>query len=248
MITKPQAEKYGGRLMFCEYLGDALTGKWYSFENVTVFESTQDSEQEEVKSTDHVDYMTVLDTDNTPGTVTFNLTVNRYTKRTLAIFHNGELAVKNFIGATVTNENVVAVAGGAAKLAYGQASSVVVQDVTDTTTYVEGTDYTVRTGVGFTFLEFPVGSALDGDTLHVDYTAAADSGDQLKGGVKSDRKISAIFEGKNRFTGEAKIIRIPKCSVAPSGARPELSSAAAENSATLTPIKLPTESAAYYIE
>jgi len=248
MLTKAQAEKYAGKLIFGEWVGDTMPTKFYSFENVTVFESTQDSETEEVKSTDHLDYQVVLDSDNTPGSVVFNLTVNRATKRTLAVFHNGEIAAKSFAGASVTGEDVVAVAGGAAKLEYGQVSDVVVQDETDTITYDEVTDYTIRTGVGFAFLEFPEGSDLDEDTLHVDYESAADSGDMIKGGTKSDRKMYLIFDGKNRFTSETKTIRIPKAACSSSGNRAELSAAAAEYSSTLTPIKLPSEAAAYYIE
>lgn len=248
MIKKPQAEKYAGKLIFGEWNGDTMPTKFYSFENVTVFESTQDSETEEVKSTDYNDYQAVLDSDNTPGSVVFNLTVNRSTKRTLAVFHNGEIAAKSFVGATVTDEDVVAVAGGACKLDYGQVSAVVVKDETDTTTYVQGTDYTVRTGTGFAFLEFPEGSSLDGNTLHASYEAAADSGDMIKGGTKSDRKLWVLFDGKNRFTNETKTIRIPKTACSSSGNRAELSTAAAEYSCTLTPIKLATEAAGYYIE
>jgi hypothetical protein len=57
-------------------------------------------------------------------------------------------------------------------------SAVVVQDVTDTTTYVEGTDFELDLALGRIKI-LATGSISDDDVLHIDYTPAAETRQQL---------------------------------------------------------------------
>jgi len=74
----------------------------------------------------------------------------------------------------VTDESVTADLGAYVALDYKRVTpgTVVVQDVTDTTTYVEGTDYVIDYANG-ELMALTGGSISDSDVLHVDYTYTA---------------------------------------------------------------------------
>lgn len=61
-------------------------------------------------------------------------------------------------------------------------SSVVIQDDTDTTTYVEGTDYQLDAAMGRIYI-IPGGGISADDVLHVDYTPAANSRNRVSSGA-----------------------------------------------------------------
>jgi hypothetical protein len=93
--------------------------------------------------------------------------------------------------AAVTDEPVVTEAvtlGAVTDYGYMAATSVVVMDDTDTTTYVEGTDYELISKPGY-IIPIPGGGITDGDILHLTVTAPAFEGvivsamkfDQLEG-------------------------------------------------------------------
>ena len=75
---------------------------------------------------------------------------------------------------SVTDESVTADLGAYAAMAYKRITpgTVVVQDVTDTTTYVEGTDYIIDYANG-ELMALAGGSISDSDVLHVDYSYTA---------------------------------------------------------------------------
>lgn len=75
-------------------------------------------------------------------------------------------------GATVTNEVVTAKHDAFTLLEHNKVSAVTVTDVAGTTTYTAGTDYVLDADKGM-FEVLSTGTITDGQTLHVDYTYAA---------------------------------------------------------------------------
>lgn len=90
------------------------------------------------------------------------------------IFYEAYYEAETGVVQTVTDEAVVADLGTWVDLAgeHVDPSSVVVQDATDTTTYVLGTDYAVDYFEG-RLMALTGGAIGDGATLHVDYTYQA---------------------------------------------------------------------------
>ena len=96
------------------------------------------------------------------------------------------LAMQNraFLGTIVENTQSVAtaeaivvagelvVAGSIVDVGYYNATAIVVKDVTDATTYVDGTDYTFEAKSGFVTI-LDTGAISTGDVLHIDVTAPA---------------------------------------------------------------------------
>lgn len=71
-----------------------------------------------------------------------------------------------------TNNNVVAVLDVAVPIGTKHLSNVVVKDVTDVTTYVEGTDYTLNLVTG-EITALSTGSILESDVLHITFDNAS---------------------------------------------------------------------------
>ena len=91
--------------------------------------------------------------------------------------------------------------GEAVLLAHKNVSSVVVKDVTDTTTYVAGTDYNVISPA-LGLIETLVGGAIADDAvLHVSYAYAAQSGYQVSIGTNALIRVAILIDGENEEDG-----------------------------------------------
>jgi hypothetical protein len=102
-------------------------------------------------------------------------------------------------GGTVTAEAVTAVtAGEYAELANDDVSLVVVQDVTDTTTYVENTDYILNAKLGMIAI-ISGGAIAKDDVLHIDYTYAAESGYRVNVGTTAQVRVAIRANLKDEF-------------------------------------------------
>lgn len=230
--------KGSGKLSFALYddNGD-LVPKFYPLGNATTLELTPESETTDVLSTENDDYGQAVDSMTDPKPTKGTVTINRFNRRNLALAFMGEDSQKAISESGITDEVIVCVKGGAARLANGKASVVSIWDETDTTEYTAGTDYTVETGPGFTFIQFPETTTIaDGATLHADYTAGADAGYVIDGGIKSSRKIQLICDGRNRFTSEQGVLEIFEASLSPSSPFNFLAADPAEASFGLTAI------------
>ncbi len=104
---------------------------------------------------------------------------------------------------TVTDEAITAKLGALVPLSHTAPSSAVVQDETDTTTYVEGTDYEVRSSG----LWFPGDSNISDDQLlHVDFTYPGQ--DVVEALTQSAEEYEMLFEGLNEArSGKAAVVR-----------------------------------------
>ena len=119
---------------------------------------------------------------------------------------------------TVTDEPATLTSTLWAKLQYRNidAAGVVVQDVTNTTTYVEGTDYEINRDTGMT-RRIESGSIPSGG-VHIDYTTGAYTATEMTGGTKTQANVQIRLEGTNQSTGKKGTLLIPKAALRPNGA------------------------------
>lgn len=107
-------------------------------------------------------------------------------------------------GASVTGEEVTARLDALVPLAHMNPTSVTVKNEAETTTYVAGTDYEVRTG-GIYILS--TGSIADDQALKVSYTYGAQ--DVVEAMTSSAQEFELFFEGLNEArSGKASIVRV----------------------------------------
>lgn len=117
---------------------------------------------------------------------------------------------------SVTDENVTAAHDLWRKLDHRSVSNVVVQDVTDTTTYVSGTDYTINASSGMIKV-LSSGSIADGATLHVDYDYAALTSRQILAVQDTEVRSFVRLDGTNLANQKKVELTIPEAALIPSG-------------------------------
>lgn len=133
----------------------------------------------------------------------FKMKMENVTLDNLAIGLYGEASTVAL--GTVTDETLKFYKGTRMPLAHPNVSAVVVKDVTETTTYVLGTDYTVDAKNGT--LVFPATGAIpvDGDTLNVSYSHGVYTNlEAFTQAVSPERWLR--FEGLNTVDGSHVII------------------------------------------
>lgn len=133
----------------------------------------------------------------------FKMKVENLSLDNLALGLYGEKAAQ--AGGSVTAEAVKFYKGMRMPLAHPNVSAVVVKDVTDTTTYVAGTDYTVDAANGT--LIFPASGSLitEAAVLHVSYTYGAYSNLEAFTSAESPERWLR-FEGLNTVDGSHVVI------------------------------------------
>ena len=93
-------------------------------------------------------------------------------------------------------------------------STVVVQDVTDTTTYVEDVDYSLEAAGGRIYI-IPGGAISDDDVLHIDYTPTANTRTRI---ISSDQSIDGALRFlSNNPKGDRNDHFFPKVQLTPNG-------------------------------
>jgi len=102
------------------------------------------------------------------------------------------------------------------KLASHNISTVVVQDVTDTTTYVLGTDYNLDLENGL-IKPLSTGSIGATDVLHIDYAKAAVAGERVNAAQVSSITAKLHLFGNNEATDKQLRGYISKAVLAPDG-------------------------------
>ncbi len=128
-----------------------------------------------------------------------SITLKEWNAANLAMALSGSAVAMSTAGASITAEAVTAVeAGEYAELAFSDVSVVVIQDVTDTTTYVEGTDYTLNAKLGLISI-IAAGDISKDDVLHIDYTYAAESGYQVSVGTTAQKRVAIKCNLKDEF-------------------------------------------------
>jgi len=153
-------------------------------------------------------------------TPTCTFTLDEINKENLALLTLADLNEVTQSSGSATSEAVTAHVGLRSDLAYRSVSNVVVQDETDTTTYVAGTDYEVSTDLKDDVIGrikiLEGGSISEGDVLHIDYDYAEVTYTEIQAFANSQ------IEGKLRFVsdnpaGEDQELEIWRVSLTPSG-------------------------------
>ncbi len=100
-------------------------------------------------------------------------------------------------------ESITAHLGYWSKLAQRNVGSVVIKDATNTTTYVNGTDYTLDSVAGMV-KALSTGAITDGAILHASYTYGLLSGSQIIAATETEVRCQFRLDGKN-LTNQKKV-------------------------------------------
>ena len=122
-------------------------------------------------------------------------------------------------GNDATPQDVVAVLGGYVDLGHMKldpATPPVVQDETDTTTYVEGTDYEIDYDGGM-LLALEGGSITDAETLHVVTTWLAYTGYKITGNTVTQKEFKLELITENKASAGNGRLTVHKAQLEPSG-------------------------------
>ncbi len=132
----------------------------------------------------------------TEASIGFSFSIDEFSAENLNLimFGSGVTAANQSSGSAVSEVvNAPAILDRSVFLAFTNVSSVVVKDVTDTTTYVEGTDYEIVNATTGELKILSGGSISVSDELHISYDYAA-------------RNRSKIVPGKDfRINGSARL-------------------------------------------
>ena len=197
MATKLQIT--GGALFIEPYATDGVTlGAKIAFG--TTDEITLSTEVEKVQHNDTETKESVLDGDYVVGrTVTLSFTTADISPTMLSRAYLGSTsAVTQSAAVDVAVVTAAVVIGGRYNTGYRNVTSVVVKDVTDATTYVEGTDYTLAKKGGYIVI-LDGGSISATDVLHLTVNAPAGTGTLINA-----MQLDAL-QGRLTYTGEASI-------------------------------------------
>lgn len=88
-----------------------------------------------------------------------------------------------------------------------EATGVVLTNSAGTTTYVEGTDYTLNRHLGL-LKALSTGTIADAASLKIDYTKTAFNGYKVVGGAQPTVRGKIVLDGKNLATGQPIIATI----------------------------------------
>ena len=125
--------------------------------------------------------------------VTANMSIYDISAENLALAFRGTTSAHT--GATQTSEAQTAYVGGFIKTDYvPDTDTIVVKDVTDVTTYTEGTDYEVTPG-GITIID-PAPTIVDTDVLHITYTSQTSS--MIEALTSASNEFKLVFAGLNK--------------------------------------------------
>ena len=139
---------------------------------------------------------------------TGNLTLREWNAANLAWALSGTKTARTAASGTVSAESVTAGAAGEyVPLAHRDVSAVVVKDATDTTTYVDGTDYEVDAKLGLITI-LAGGAITAADVLHVDYDYAAEAGYSVDIGSQAQIRVGILAHLYNEFADKHMTIEL----------------------------------------
>jgi hypothetical protein len=157
---------------------------------------------------------------NMPQPSTINIHLMDQPADLLALAFLGDVSAINESSAGVSAESVTAILDRWVSLANKRINATLpadaVQDSTDTTTYVEGTDYEMNYELGM-IRALSTGSIGDGDVLHIDYDKAAATGKKISAGTQSQIDCRILIDGINKATGEKVHTEVFEVALRPDG-------------------------------
>jgi len=193
-----------GKLYFNRVVG-GVSQNWLPFGNATKFEIKENAEIKERKSKIKGTYGQVLDSVAIKQPPEVAIALDDLDKDNLALLFLGDVSSVSVTGGSVTSEAQTAKLDKSFELANRKVTSVVVKDVTDTTTYVENTDYEiVNADLGFV-KPLSGGSISEDDVLHISYDYATIAGNKISGGTNSSIKVALKLDGEN-FADQSNVL------------------------------------------
>ncbi len=162
------------------------------------------------------DFAQLLDSVIIPGIPSLSSTFDDADPEIVEYMMLGTLSDDNVSASSVTDENLTAHLGKWEKLDFRDVSSVVVQDVTDVTTYVLNTDYIIDATAGM-IKPLAAGSINDLDVLHVDYTYGAQTARRIISATDTEIRGAVRIDGKNLANQKKIELYIPEVVLVPDG-------------------------------
>lgn len=186
--------------------------------NTEAFKITQSVEEKNQTSRMRDTFGQTRASVNLPQPATVAVTLADQPAAVLAMAFLSEESALTVTGASVTDEPVTAINDRWLQLTQQNltAGSVSVQDVTDTTTYVEGTDFEINYRLGL-IRSLSTGSIATDDVLHVDFDYGSIAGTRIVGGTKSQIKARLILDGKNMVNDKTSICEVFEATLRPDG-------------------------------
>lgn len=154
-----------------------------------------------------------------PKPTTLNLSIDDTDdQRVLAYALNGLTGTFSQTSGSVTDEAVTAPAAldDWVALANRQVSAVVVKDDTGTTTFADGTDYTVDAAAGFIKI-LSTGTITASESLKVSYTKAAITGNDVQGALVTSTLLRIDADLQSLVDGSKARLVVPIFQAASSG-------------------------------
>jgi len=183
--------------------------------NATKFEVKENSEKKERVSKQTANYGSALNTVYVKKPAEVNLTLDDLDKENLALVFLGESSAVSVTGSAVTGEVQTGYIDRILNTDFRNISAVVVKDVTDTTTYVLGTDYSIDNAQAGFIKVLSGGSISDGDVLHIDYTYGNMISDKVLGGTDSTVIVELTMIGVNQADQSNAIVEVYEAVLSP---------------------------------
>lgn len=194
----------GSGTVFYERTVGGVSKGWLRFGNATKMEIKENSEIKERISKLRDSLGQVLDSVAIKTPAEIAITLDDLDKDNLALAFLGNVADGAVAGASITGEAHVAHIGKMLKTSVRSISAVVVKDVTDTITYVLGTDYAISNAEMGLIEVLAGGSINENDVLHIDFAHATIASNKVQGGTNASIKVALLMDGEN-FADQSKI-------------------------------------------
>lgn len=237
--------RLAGKVMIGVYDDDTgVLGPIVPGGNTTELTLAADGEDIEIVSTDYENHGAALDSMSDPKPTTGTWKINRFMWRTLALACAGVASALSVASAPKTKNDFTATLGEGQRIATVPIDTLVVKDVTDTTTYVKDTDYSVNEQLAVV-TPLAGGDISDDDVLHLAYNETAQTGYEIAGSTAIGKKIWLGLDGRNLFSGQKISLIITKLKLKPSGTINFIGGETAEQQFDFTAIVPDGETAAY---
>jgi hypothetical protein len=198
-----------GTLHFNQYKNGVFQGR-KELRGVTQMELKQSVDMERQQSKDKDTYGMTTATIAKRKPTELNFKLQNFDRQSVALALMGDAVTVSTGSGTITDEAITAKLGCSVDLAHKNiaANSVVVTNSGSSTTYVEGTDYTVNYAQGW-ITALASGAITEAQSLKVDYGYNARSGFKVESESLSMFKGELFLDGENLADGTQVEVLIP---------------------------------------
>jgi hypothetical protein len=190
---------------------------WQEIGNATKFGIKSNSTLKERKSKKCNSYGQPVDAVSIPDPSELSIDTDTINRQNLAMAFLGNDYALSVAASTVTDEVIIApvVAGASMVTALPNISAVVLTDSGASTTYVEGTDYTVSNAVIGMIDIIDGGAITSAQSLLVDYASGGVSGIRITGGTESQINVAIKLVGKNLVNDNGVVVDVWDAIISP---------------------------------